>query len=141
MSGSEIKISKIVIDTNVIFMALYNQESKAGRVIQFAIDEKIELFSTDSAKEEISRVLKKEMKLDNENTNFIISSLPITWIHKEVYQDNIKNTKVKHKSDKPIEALALTLKCNILSADKHFKDLKNKIDINKLLEKYNGKEN
>ena len=51
-------------------------------------------------------------------------------VEKEVYNRFLDKTKVKHKSDKPIEALSLVLDCEILSADYHFK---NRIDINKLL--------
>ena len=130
MNGSNIE--RAVIDTNVIFMALYNPESKAGRLIQLALEGKIELFSPDSVKEELLRVLKREMKLKDDKIKQIISSLPIKWINKEIYKSQVKNTKVKHKADKPIEALAIILNCGILSADKHFK---NRIDINKLLEK------
>ncbi len=35
------------IDTNVIFMALYDENSKAGKIIQYALENKIKLYSTD----------------------------------------------------------------------------------------------
>ena len=129
MNGSNFE--KVVIDTNIIFMALYNPYGKAGEIIKFAFSNKIKLFSTDSVKEEIIRVLKREMNLSDIEINKIIPSLPITWINREIYINKLKNTKVKHKPDKPIEALAITLNCGILSGDKHFKD---RIDINILLE-------
>lgn len=129
MNGSDSE--KVIIDTNVIFMALYNPESKAGKIIQIALKDKIKLFSTDSVKEELRRVLKKEINLKDNEIEQIISSLPISWVDKEIYINQLKNTKVKHKSDKPIEALAIILNCGILSADK---DFKKRLDINKLLE-------
>jgi len=128
MNGSNLE--KVVVDTNIIFMALYNPYSKAGEIINTAFLNKIKLFSTDSVKEEIIRVLKHEMNLSDIEINKIILSLPITWINKEIYINQLKNTKVKHKPDKPIEALAITLNCGILSGDKHFK---NRMDINILL--------
>ena len=93
---------------------------------------KIKLFSADSVKEELIRVLNREMGLKDKEIEQIISALPIELINKEIYQNQLKNTKVKHKPDKPIEALAITLKCGILSANKHFKK---RIDVDKLLGK------
>ena len=42
------------------------------------------------------------------------------------------NGSDQERPDKPIEALAKTINCGVLSADKHFKD---RINIDKLLEK------
>ena len=127
MNGSKIRA---VIDTNVIFMALYNKESKAGKLIKFALENKIQLYSPDTVKEEITRVLKKELSITNNNINEILRNLPIIWIEKEIYEMAIIKTKVGHKSDKPIEALSLILNCGIISADNHFK---NRINIDELL--------
>ena len=41
MNGSEPE--KVVIDTNVLFMAFYNENSKAGKIIKFANQNKIKL--------------------------------------------------------------------------------------------------
>ena len=59
MNGSNLE--KVVVDTNIIFMALYNPYSKAGEIINTAFLNKIKLFSTDSVKEEIIRVLKHDL--------------------------------------------------------------------------------
>ena len=123
---------KVVIDTNVIFMALYDEKSKAGTVIRAAIEGKIKLYSPDSVKEEISRVLTKELNYSKEDIGKCIDALPIGWIEKEIYSPFLERTKVKHKADKPVEAVALMINCGILSADAHFKD---RININELLEK------
>lgn len=129
MNGSE--ILKVVIDTNVIFMALYNPDRKAAKVIELANKDKLRLFSPESVKVELSNVLKRELDFSDEQVDFIIKSLPITWVEKQIYEKALNKTKVKHKPDKPIEALSLILDCEILSADKHFK---NRININKVLE-------
>ena len=126
---------KAVIDTNVIFMALYNPESKAGKIIQYAVEGKIHLFSTDTVKEEIKRVLKRELSYTEEELNSTIESLPIAWIGKEIYFSFLPQTKVKHKPDKPIEALSLVLGCGILSADEHFKNVRSLLDVNEFLKK------
>ena len=129
MNGSLIKI---VIDTNVLFMALYNENSKAGKIIEAAIENKIQLFAPDTVKVELARVLDRELSFTQEEIETAFEALPITWIEKEIYEHAIPKAKVKHKPDKPIEALSLILNCGVLSADKHFK---NRININELLEK------
>lgn len=129
MNGSEIRA---VIDTNVIFMALYNKDSKAGKIIRYANKDKILLFSPDSVRDELFRVLKREMEFSEDKINFILESLPITWIKKEIYEKILDKTKVKHKADKPVEAVSLISGCGILSGNKHFKD---RINVDDLLEK------
>ena len=130
MNGFQIKAKKIVVDTNVFFMSLYNPEGKAGKIINSAIKGKIHLFSPDTVKEELYRVLKKEIGFSDYEINFIIDNLPVTWVDRGIYKNFIDKTKVKYKADKPIEALSLVLDCGVLSADKHFK---NRINVNELL--------
>ena len=132
MNGSKTEKSRVVVDTNVIFMALYNENSKAGKIIEYANKDKIELFSPDSVKEELINVLKREMELSDNEIALIMESFPITWVERLIYEKFLKQTRVKHKADKPVEAVSLILGCGILTADKHFK---NRIDVNKLLEK------
>ena len=126
-------LKNIVIDTNAIFMSLYNPNGKAGKVLELASEEKLQLFSPDSVKIELERVLKRELKFDEKKTKENIAKLPINWIEKDLYIHLLDKTKVKHKPDKPIEAVSLLLNCGILSADEHFKGI-NKIDIDKLIE-------
>ena len=121
---------KIVIDTNIIFMAWYNPFGKCAEVIRKARQNKIQLFSSDSVKKEILVVFKRH-GLNEEEIKEFLDDIPITWIEKEVYESVLDKTKVKHKADKPVEAVALILECGVLSANKHFKDAKN---IDELLE-------
>jgi len=127
MNGSQIKV---VIDTNVLFMSIYDRNNKAGKIIDAAINNKIQLFSPDSVKTELERVLKRELSFSQEEIKETFEALPVTWVEKSIYEEKIKETKVKHKPDKPIEALSIVLGCDILSADAHFK---NRLDINNLL--------
>lgn len=124
-----------VADTNVIFMALYNLNSKAGKILLAAIEGKIKLFSTDTVKEEIRRLLTRKLFVEEKDTEAIIDALPITWIEKEAYTDFIDKTRVKHKEDKPLEVLAIAMNCKIITADKKFgMQSKRVVDVNKLLE-------
>lgn len=128
MSGSQIK--KIVIDTNIIFMSWYNPFGKCADVLRAANEGKIELFAPDSVREEIIRALKKHNILQEEIQEFL-RNLPINWIERDIYENLLDRTKVKHKADKPVESVSLMLDCGILSADHNFKD---RVDVNKLLE-------
>jgi hypothetical protein len=129
-------IDKIVIDINILFMAWYNPFGKCGRVLRKANENKIEIFAPDSVKEEIFRVLRREAKLTDWEIEDFLFDFEITWVEKEVYGKFLDKTKVKHKADKPIEALSLILNCGILSADYHFK---NRLDINELLKDLGNK--
>jgi predicted nucleic acid-binding protein len=125
---------KIIIDTNIIFMAWYNPLGKCAEVLRKAREGKINLFAPDTVKIEITRLFKKR-NLSDEKIKEFLDDFPINWVEKEIYQDALPKTKVKHKADKPIEALALTLDCEVLSADNHFKNIKQKIEIDDLLAK------
>lgn len=130
MNGTLIKI---VIDTNILVMGTYNKESKSGKILQLAAEEKIILYSPISVKTEFEKALRERFELEENKINIVVGSLPVTWIEKELYEPFLEKTKVKHKADKPIEAVALLLNCGILSADEHFKSIKQKIDIDDLL--------
>lgn len=133
MNGSDLVF---VIDTNVIFMAVYNSESKAGKVIQLALENKIKIYSSDNIREEIKRLFGKELGFDEEEINLSLDALPIEWVEKGVYSQFLNKTEVKHKADKPLEALAIALNARILSADKHFDGNKRKVSVDELLNKF-----
>jgi predicted nucleic acid-binding protein len=103
-------------------MALYNPMGKSGKLIKAAIENHIELFSPDSVKEEIKRLVIQRLDFDEVETNNIIEALPTKWIHKELYDDFMGSAKIlPHASDRPILATALLLGCGIITANrKHF---------------------
>lgn len=123
------EICKIVIDTNIIFMAWYNPFGKCADILRKAKEGKIELYAPESVKKEIIRVFERRNLVQDEINDFL-EDFPINFVGQEIYTKIINRTKVKHIADKPVEAVALILNCRILSADHHFK---NRIDINKLL--------
>jgi len=132
MSG----LHKLVIDTNTIFMSWYNPFGKCAEILRYAREGKIELFSTDSVREEIVRVFRRNGLKEREIQDFLVD-LPISWVDKQIYVRFIEKTKVKHKADKPLEALSLVLNCEILSADN---DFKNRLDLNKFLKRLESEE-
>lgn len=129
---------RVVIDTNILFMAFYDENSNASKIIQLAKENKIALFSPDTVRNEFFEVIKRHNLFSEEETKNLIPSLPIFWIEKEIYEQFLPNTKVQHKTDKPIEALSIALCCRILSADK---DFKNRLSVNELLKEINNKPN
>lgn len=133
MSGTLIKI---VVDTNILIMGAYLENSKAGKILRLASEEKILLFAPISVKEEFIRNLKERFDWNEDKINVIIKSLSVKWVERELYEPLLDKTTVKHKADKPIEAVALLLNCNILSADEHFKNISQKIDIDNLLRQF-----
>jgi len=126
------KTPRIVVDNNILFMAWYSLLGKCARVLEKAGDGELILYAPYSVKTELIRILKRANQSDKK-IDFFLSTLPVAWVRKEVYGNFINKTKVKHNPDKPVEALSLALDCKILSADKHFDKIKNKIDIDELL--------
>lgn len=113
-------MSKAIIDTNVIFSALYKPKSAPGIVIFLAIEGIVNLIAPISVKEEILRKLKEKLEFSSEEAQFIVSSLPIDWIEKEIYEDLLTKAKnmIRDKSDAPIIALYLTTRYPIITGDK-----------------------
>ena len=117
-NGSKIDV---IADTNVYFMSLWNPIGKAAKLIISATDEKVYLFSPDTVKEELIRLLKRKGFSEHEIED-IIPHLPVTWIDKPIYEKFMKaSALIKHKPDRPILAAALVVGCGIISANrKHF---------------------
>ena len=124
-------IKRIVIDTNILFMVWYNLEGKCSKILNMANKGKIEIYAPDSVKVGVFRILGKYLSI--EEVEDFLSDFEINWTERAIYERFLDKVKVKHKPDKPIEALSLALECGVLSADKHFNITKNKIDIDKLI--------
>ncbi|MFQ6105776.1 MAG: putative toxin-antitoxin system toxin component, PIN family [Candidatus Hydrothermarchaeaceae archaeon] len=108
----------VVIDTNVIFSALYNLKSDAGRLLIFAVEGKINLASPTYVKGELERNLKEKLDYTDEELKETIKALPIEW--KEV-EKAVK--LIRHDRDVPVLALAMHLGVGVVSGDKHFQGI------------------
>jgi predicted nucleic acid-binding protein len=119
---------KVVIDTNVIFSGLYDLNSRAGRLLLYAIEGKIELIGSNYIKAELERNLKGKLDYTGEEFRETIKTLPIKWMEDEVYAREIAKAEklIKHKRDIPILALAMYLGCGVVSGDGHFHSIKYK---------------
>ena len=115
---------KLVIDTNIIFSALYNPHSKAGEIILFAIEGKIELYAPESVKSELTKILEKKLDYEKEEIEETITSLPITWVEKEIYEEYKEEFDLRDENDRSVAACCLILNCALLTGDKDFDNIK-----------------
>ncbi len=119
---------KVVADTNVIFSGLYDLRSDAGRLFIYAIDDRVELYCSTYIKDELERNLKRKLDYTEEEFKETIKALPINWVEDEDYSKEIKKAKklIEHGRDIPVLALALYLKCGVVSGDKHLQSISSK---------------
>lgn len=127
---------RVVVDTNIYYQALYNPQSKQMRLLEAALEERAELCSPYSVKQEIARVLKKA---GFDKTTELVESLPVKWVEFELYSRHLPEASklISHKPDEHVVACALLLDCGILSANtRHFnnKRLRKKIKLWNLVE-------
>ncbi len=117
-NGSRIEV---IADTNVYFMSLWNPSGKAAKLMLAGMQGKISLFSPDTVKEELTRLLKRKGFSEGEADDTILH-LPVVWIDKPSYEGFMDaSSAIKHKPDRPVLAAALAIGCGIITANrKHF---------------------
>ncbi len=117
--------NKFIIDTNIIFAALYSPKSLAGKIIDLALERKIELFAPEEVKEELVRNLQTKLDYNKNQIKTTLESLPITWLNHKMYANFIKKAKQNISSkDAPILAASYFSKLPIITGDKEFFNLK-----------------
>ncbi len=118
-------IAKYIIDTNVLFSALYLPDSIAGKLIDLAIEKQIDLFAPEEVKEELTRNLKSKLNYTDAEINFTLQTLPVTWLSKKLYNKFYDKAKqMISLKDAPILAAALFTKLPIITGDKEFAVIK-----------------
>lgn len=125
----------LIIDTNIIFSALYSESSSAAHLLDMAILGEVKLFSPLHVKHELERILKKKLGYSNEELIDLFENLPLTWLEEELYEDKLKYASklIKDKNDVPILSCAMATDYPIVTGDKHFFKLKHsKIKVLKL---------
>lgn len=117
----------IVIDSNILFSALYNNEGIERKILDFASESgEIHLFAPDIFWEEIRRNLHIKLGFELEEINSIISDFHVIEVPFQRYKSNIVKAKelTIHENDIPFLAVSLLLNCPIWSGnEKHFKHL------------------
>ena len=122
-----------IVDTNIIFSALYNKEGLERIVLNLILgNNDIQLFAPEIYRVEISKNLKKKLDFDKEMIISILSDFDIIEVPYEEYKVKILQAKklIVHQNDIPYIAVALLLNSPIWSGnERHFKHLKNSKEI------------
>ncbi|MHA1299619.1 MAG: putative toxin-antitoxin system toxin component, PIN family [Candidatus Helarchaeota archaeon] len=120
------EIAKFIIDTNIIFSALYNPVSNAGLLIDLALEEKIELYAPQEVRTELLKNLKEKLELNEHEIKTILYALPVKWLDNKLYENFIKKAEKNiSKKDAPFLAAHYLTKFPIITGDKEFFKLKN----------------
>ena len=120
---------KLVVDTNVIFSALYDPDSSAGKLILKALEGEMELSAPESVKDELERNLMKKLHYTRMEVNEVLAALPVRWIEEEIYSPAVGLCRkyLTHKKDIPVLASAIVLEREIVSGDRHLLSIKPKL--------------
>ena len=125
---------KFIVDTNIIFSALYKPVSNAGRLIELALEGKIELYGPEKVRQELMKNLKEKLMMNNNEIHAILQGLPLKWLDKTLYENFMKKAKeLISDKDAPFLAVHLLTKYPIITGDKEFFDIKG-IKVKKLRE-------
>ena len=68
---------KFILDTNIIFLGVYDLNSNAGKILLMTAERCIDLISPEYVKNELVRILEKKLRFKEDEIEEIISSLPI----------------------------------------------------------------
>jgi len=119
----------LVVDTNILFSALYDANSNAGKLIIQAIEGKFNLFAPEPVKNELERNLVGKLAYTKKEVHEVVATLPVKWIEKGMYAAAIETAKryIAHEADLPILACSLVTGYDIVSGDKHLLSVKPKI--------------
>ena len=129
---------KFIVDTNVIFSALYSPISNAGKLIELAIERKVELHAPEEVKKELVRNLKKKLQKTTKEIELILNALPISWLDFKLYEEYLERSKnLISEKDTPLLAAQMLTQFPIITGDKEFFQLKSAkvISLAEVLEK------
>jgi len=117
----------IVIDTNILFSALYNMNGIERKILNIIIkSQEIQLFAPDIFWEEIIRNLQSKLDYKAEDIDNLISKFDIIEVPFEKYKEKILEAKklISHENDTPFIAVCLLINAPIWSGNEnHFKNL------------------
>lgn len=117
----------LVIDTNILFTALYNISGLERKILNITIEkQEIQLFAPDLFWKEIRRNLQKKLDYQIEEIDILISKFDIIEVPFEKYKIKIPEAKklISHENDVPFIAVCLLINAPIWSGNKnHLKHL------------------
>lgn len=111
----------MIVDTNILFSALYDPNSYAGKLVLYAIERRVSLFAPESVRRELERNLVKKLEYAEKEAREIIAALPVEWVAEKIYAPafEIARRHLTHEADVPILASSLVTGYEIVSGDKH----------------------
>lgn len=117
---------RLVIDTNVLFSALYDPDTPPGRIVMLAIEGELQLFAPDTVRTELERALVGKLGYTPEEWRRTLVALPVEWMEARIYEDRLAEAReaIRDASDAPIIALALAIGADVVSGDKAFHPLR-----------------
>ena len=113
--------NKFIIDTNILFSALYSPDSVAGKIIDLALEKKLELYAPEEVKAELTRNLKKKLGYSEKELDFTLKTLPVNWLNANLYANFLEQAKKTISlKDVPILAAHYLTKFPIITGDQEF---------------------
>lgn len=120
---------KLVVDTNVIFSALYAPDSSPGRILRLAIEGELQLFAPPTVRAELERILRGKLAYSDEQWAATLLALPVEWAEEALYATEMPRAlrAIDDPTDAPVVALALALGCGVVSGDSDFHPLRRRV--------------
>jgi predicted nucleic acid-binding protein len=128
---------RLVVDANILFSALYDMDSTAGRLLFLAIDDLVQLFSTEHVKEEMETILVGKLGYARDEVGELIASLPVEWIECGIYSEELKEASriLDDAADASLLAVATVLGCDVVTGDNEILAAKfHKVNVRRLRE-------
>lgn len=120
---------KVVIDTNVVFSALYRPSSAPGGLLMLAIEGGVDLVAPETVRKELADVLQRKLGYSAGDLATTLDALPIEWFEQGFYAGFLPRAKkaIADEDDAPLVALALALGIGVVSGDSSFHPLRRRI--------------
>jgi predicted nucleic acid-binding protein len=111
---------RYVVDANILFSALYEMRSNAGDLLHMAIEDKVELFSSEHVMNEMLDVLVRKLGYTKDQAGMAVGALPVRWVEREIYMETLGTAMavLKDEADASLIACAAILRCDVISGDK-----------------------
>lgn len=115
----------LVVDTNVLFSALYAPDSPPGRILELALEEEVSFYAPTHLMEELRRDLRETLGYTDPEWDETRTALPVEWIEEPVYEELLPKAEeaIDDPSDEPVVAVALLVGAPVVSGDPDFHPL------------------
>ena len=111
---------KLVVDTNILFSALYDMDSSAGKLLFLSIDGGARLVSTEHIKDELRRILVSKLGYSKDEVVGLIAALAVEWMERGIYDGELREASkvLDDPADASLLACAAFLGADVVTGDK-----------------------